>query len=143
MGDKMATLSSFHGPNGPQVEDKSDGRIWSCPEAARICEVSHRNAAYWGKMGLIVPIVPPNGTGSDTIYCFSDLILLFIVGVLAKHGVNVETRRRVLALIGDSKHLECRTEFPPIWIPLACGLMLEINIYRVAKELRRRLKESR
>ena len=78
-------------------------------EASRLTGVSHRTIDFWAKSKLIVPsIADANGTGSDRLYSFDDLVLLRVARSLREVGVSTKFLRAALAHIksGSTSFIE-------------------------------------
>jgi DNA-binding transcriptional MerR regulator len=77
-------------------------KSFSTREAARISGVSHRTVDYWAKTKLIVPsIADANGTGTDRLYNFDDLMALRVAGALRESGTSTQALRKVIAYLRE------------------------------------------
>ncbi len=77
-------------------------KSFSTREAARISCVTHRTVDYWAKTKLIVPsIADANGTGSDRLYNFDDLMALRVAGALRESGTSTQALRKVIAYLRE------------------------------------------
>jgi DNA-binding transcriptional MerR regulator len=68
--------------------------LYTTGEAVRVTGVPIHNVDYWARIGLLIPAVAAEGTGSIRGYTFNDLLLLKICGVLG--DMSVEPRRAVV-----------------------------------------------
>jgi DNA-binding transcriptional MerR regulator len=72
-------------------------KSFSTREAARVSGVSHRTVDYWAKTKLLVPsIADANGTGTDRLYSFDDLVALRVVRELRQAGISTQALREVV-----------------------------------------------
>ena len=72
-------------------------KSFSTREAAQVSGVSHRTVDYWAKTKLIVPsIADANGTGTDRLYSFDDLVALRVVRELRLAGISTQALREVV-----------------------------------------------
>jgi DNA-binding transcriptional MerR regulator len=77
-------------------------KSFSTSEAAQISGVSHRTVDYWAKTRLIVPsIADANGTGTDRLYDFDDLMALRVAGALRRSGISTQALRSVLGYLRE------------------------------------------
>src|SRR6266700_7498201 len=72
-------------------------KSFSTREAAQITGVSHRTVDFWAKTKLIVPsIADANGTGTDRLYNFDDLVALRVARELRQAGISTQSLRKVV-----------------------------------------------
>jgi hypothetical protein len=55
---------------------------FSSSEASRISGVPPRNINYWAHTGLVKPLIPATGTGSDSRYSDEDIVVLAAMGMM-------------------------------------------------------------
>ena len=78
----------------PQVENQ-DG--YRGPTVCKIVGISYRQLDYWARTGLVVPSVRnAEGSGSQRLYGFTDIVHLKIIKSLLDAGVSLQQTRRAV-----------------------------------------------
>lgn len=78
-------------------------KSFSTSQAARIAGVSHRTVDYWAKTKLVVPsITDADGTGTDRLYNFEDLVALRVIRELRQGGISTRSLREVVKYLRDN-----------------------------------------
>ncbi len=68
------------------------------PQACRLVKITYRQLDYWARTGLVVPSVEDaNGSGSQRLYSYSDLLALKFVKRLLDAGLSLPAIRRALS----------------------------------------------
>lgn len=79
----MASTLSVSGFRGPQV--------------CKIVGISYRQLDYWARTGLVMPSVQPaQGSGSQRLYSFEDLVDLKLIKNLLDTGVSLQRVREAI-----------------------------------------------
>ena len=73
-------------------------RSFRVPQACRLVKISYRQLDYWARTGLVVPSVEDaNGSGSQRLYSYSDLLALKFVKRLLDAGLSLPAIRHALS----------------------------------------------
>ncbi len=73
-------------------------RSFRGPQACRLVKITYRQLDYWARTGLVVPSVEDaNGSGSQRLYSYSDLLALKFVKRLLDAGLSLPSIRRALS----------------------------------------------
>lgn len=92
----------------PGLEDGLTG--YRGPAVCKIAGISYRQLDYWTTTGLVVPSVRnAEGSGSQRLYSFDDIILLKVIKRLLDTGVSLQRIRSAIEFVGERglplKHL--------------------------------------
>lgn len=76
---------------------------WRGPTACTAADITYRQLDYWARTDLVEPSIrSANGSGSQRLYCFHDILFLRLVRRLLDCGVSVQSAREVVAAIRAS-----------------------------------------
>lgn len=113
--------------------------LYSTGDAVKGTGVSVRNLDYWVRIGLVVPTIEAEGTGTIRGYTFDDLVLLKICGMLSESGV--EFRRALLAKVRDYLSSPAvRAGQIDKWVHIHISKYYEVVLY--VESIRRDLRET-
>jgi DNA-binding transcriptional MerR regulator len=72
------------------------------PEVQRLVGISYRQLDYWARTGLVRPSVKDaDGSGSQRLYSFHDLLQLRIIKKLLDAGVSLQRVRKAVDFLKD------------------------------------------
>lgn len=72
------------------------------PEVQRLVGISYRQLDYWARTGLVRPSVrDADGSGSQRLYSFHDLLQLRIIKKLLDAGVSLQRVRKAVDFLKD------------------------------------------
>jgi|GEM_PF-2780228 len=87
-------------PSGTSEDEKSLPR-YSTVEAAQCTGFSTRQLGYWAQQGLVCPVQPSRGRGSQRKYALNDLVQLrFVSRLKQKHWSTQKIRAAMVTLRG-------------------------------------------
>lgn len=67
------------------------------PVAAEVADITYRQLDYWARTGLVVPGVrSADGSGSQRLYSFRDILLLKVIKRLLVAGVSLQQIRKAI-----------------------------------------------
>ena len=67
------------------------------PDVTRICGITYRQLDYWARTGLVTPSVrDAQGSGTQRLYSFQDLVTLKVIKNLLDAGVKLQTARQAI-----------------------------------------------
>ena len=67
------------------------------PTVCRLVGISYRQLDYWARTGLVTPSVrPADGSGSQRLYSFEDLVELRIIKRLLDAGISLQRIREAI-----------------------------------------------
>lgn len=91
----------------PGLEDGQTG--YRGPAVCKIAGISYRQLDYWTTTGLISPSVRgADGSGSQRLYSFDDIVLLKVIKGLLDTGVSLQRIRRAIEFV-RSRGLDLRS----------------------------------
>ncbi len=74
------------------------------PQVKEIVGISYRQLDYWDRTGLVNPSIrSAEGSGTQRLYGFRDLLQLKIIKQLLDAGVSLQKVRRAIDYLGDLK----------------------------------------
>lgn len=74
------------------------------PEVQRIVGISYRQLDYWARTGLVRPSIrDAQGSGTQRLYSFRDLLVLKVIRRLLDIGVSLQKVRRAVEYLRQSK----------------------------------------
>ena len=74
------------------------------PEVCRIVGISYRQLDYWTRTGLIRPSIrDAQGSGTQRMYSFQDLVALKVIKNLLDTGVSLQRVRKAAEYLRDMK----------------------------------------
>jgi DNA-binding transcriptional MerR regulator len=74
------------------------------PEVQRIVGISYRQLDYWARTGLVRPSIrDAQGSGTQRLYSFQDLLVLKVIRRLLDIGVSLQKVRRAVEYLRQSK----------------------------------------
>ncbi|HZE37190.1 MAG TPA: MerR family transcriptional regulator [Stackebrandtia sp.] len=72
------------------------------PVACAAAGISYRQLDYWARTGLVVPSVrAAEGSGSQRLYSFKDIVVLKVVKRLLDAGVSLQNIRKAIAVLRE------------------------------------------
>lgn len=78
------------------MKDKERG--YRAPQVCRIVGITYRQLDYWARTGLMVPsLQKAQGSGSQRLYSFDDLVQLKVIKRLIDAGMDVKKIRRAFS----------------------------------------------
>ena len=101
----MATAMSS-GPGG-SAESTGSGASsgFRGPQVCKIVGISYRQLDYWARTGLAVPsIQPAQGSGTQRLYSFEDLVELKLIKNLLDAGVSLQRVREAISYLRELGH---------------------------------------
>lgn len=88
--DTLFPDSALNGPAG--VTDELVG--YRGPAACQIAGITYRQLDYWARTGLLEPSVrPAQGSGTQRLYSFRDILVLKVIKKLLDSGVSLHNIR--------------------------------------------------
>jgi DNA-binding transcriptional MerR regulator len=67
------------------------------PQVCKIVGITYRQLDYWARTGLVVPSIRnAEGSGSQRLYSFTDIVHLKIIKSLLDAGVSLQQTRRAI-----------------------------------------------
>ena len=74
------------------------------PDVCRIVGISYRQLDYWARTGLVRPsIQDAQGSGTQRLYSFQDLVALKVIKSLLDTGVSLQRVRKAVEYLQDMK----------------------------------------
>jgi DNA-binding transcriptional MerR regulator len=74
------------------------------PEVQRIVGISYRQLDYWARTGLVRPSIrDAQGSGTQRLYSFQDLLVLKVIRRLLDIGVSLQKVRKAVEYLRQSK----------------------------------------
>ncbi|SHE55529.1 MerR HTH family regulatory protein [Ferrithrix thermotolerans DSM 19514] len=87
-----------NGVGSMDSSSKGDKDSFRGPQACKLVKITYRQLDYWARTGLVVPSVEDaNGSGSQRLYSFQDLLWLKLVKRLLDAGLSLPAIRQALA----------------------------------------------
>jgi DNA-binding transcriptional MerR regulator len=84
------------------VEGFSVAKGFRGPQVCKIVSISYRQLDYWARTGLSTPsLQPAQGSGSQRLYSFEDLVELKLIKKLLDTGVSLQKVRDAIAYLSD------------------------------------------
>ncbi|MGH2812155.1 MAG: MerR family transcriptional regulator [Actinomycetota bacterium] len=75
------------------------------PQVCKIVGISYRQLDYWARTGLATPSVQPaQGSGSQRLYSFEDLVELKLIKRLLDTGLSLQRVRQAIQNLRDLGH---------------------------------------
>ena len=75
------------------------------PQATKIVGITYRQLDYWTRTGLVIPsIQQAQGSGTQRLYSFNDLLQLKLVKALTDAGASLQKVRKAIEYVRD--HVE-------------------------------------
>ncbi len=75
------------------------------PQVCKIVDISYRQLDYWARTGLCTPSVQPaQGSGSQRLYSFEDLVELKLIKKLLEAGVSLQSVRKAMEYLRELGH---------------------------------------
>lgn len=72
------------------------------PHACKIVGISYRQLDYWTRTGLVEPsIQPAQGSGTQRLYSFNDLLQLKLIKSLTDAGASLQKVRQAIEYVKD------------------------------------------
>lgn len=72
------------------------------PAVCRVVDITYRQLDYWATTGLVEPSVQDaDGSGSQRLYSFEDIVTLKVVKRLLEVGVSLQRIRRAIEYVRD------------------------------------------
>lgn len=86
-----------------ESEDKTIvSRGFRGPQACKLTGITYRQLDYWARTAVLTPsIADANGSGSQRLYSYADLLLLKLIKSLLDNGVSMSLVRRALDTARD------------------------------------------
>lgn len=76
-------------------------------QVIKLTGVPYSTLNLWAKNGLVEPSVSPaEGTGSERVYSFADLVALKVAFELRKSGVTTSSLKKVVAFLRREAHMD-------------------------------------
>ena len=99
------------------------------PQVCKFVGITYRQLDYWARTKLVEPgIRPAEGSGSQRLYSFTDIVHLKIIKSLLDAGVSLQQTRKAV----DYLRTELKQPIAHIPIPLGpSGGPLEINLGQI------------
>ncbi len=73
------------------------------PQVCKIVGISYRQLDYWARTRLVSPSVQPaQGSGSQRLYAFEDLVNLKLIKNLLDAGISLQKVREAIEYLGES-----------------------------------------
>lgn len=73
------------------------------PQVCKIVGISYRQLDYWARTSLVSPSVQPaQGSGSQRLYAFEDLVNLKLIKNLLDAGISLQKVREAIEYLGES-----------------------------------------
>jgi DNA-binding transcriptional MerR regulator len=80
--------------------DREQG--YRVPDVCRIVGISYRQLDYWARTELVTPSIrDANGSGSQRLYSFQDLVALRVIRRLLDAGVSLQRVRKAVDHLRD------------------------------------------
>ncbi len=77
------------------------------PQVCKIVGITYRQLDYWARTGLVTPSVQPaQGSGSQRLYSFEDLVVLRTIKKLLDAGVSLQRIRKAIGFLRDHLNRE-------------------------------------
>jgi DNA-binding transcriptional MerR regulator len=90
-------------PSGPVGSAGSGG--FRGPQVCKIVGISYRQLDYWARTELAMPsIQPAQGSGTQRLYSFEDLVELKLIKNLLDAGVSLQRVREAITYLRDLGH---------------------------------------
>jgi hypothetical protein len=78
----------------------TEGDGFRGPQVCKIVGISYRQLDYWARTGLVPPsIQPAQGSGSQRLYSFEDLVDLKLIKNLLETGVSLQKVRDAIGYL--------------------------------------------
>ncbi|MCA1839858.1 MAG: MerR family transcriptional regulator [Actinomycetota bacterium] len=75
------------------------------PQVCNIVGISYRQLDYWARTGLVTPsIQPAQGSGSQRLYSFEDLVDLKLIKNLLDAGISLQRVREAIEYLHEAGH---------------------------------------
>lgn len=75
-------------------------------EAAKIAGVPYKTVDHWARTSLVVPsVAQANGTGTERLYAFRDLVALRLTRELRAGGISIQSIRKVIGFLSHDKKI--------------------------------------
>jgi len=72
------------------------------PQVCKIVGISYRQLDHWDRTGLLRPsLVPANGSGTQRLYSYQDVVQLRIIKQLREAGVSLQRARKAVEFLRD------------------------------------------
>jgi DNA-binding transcriptional MerR regulator len=76
-------------------------------QVVKLTGVPYSTLNLWAKNGLVEPSVSPaNGTGTERVYSFSDLVALKVAFELRKSGITISSLIKVIRFLRERANIE-------------------------------------
>ena len=80
----------------------ADEQGYRVPEVCKIIGISYRQLDYWARTGLVRPsIQDAQGSGTQRLYSFQDLVVLKVIKSLLDTGVSLQRVRKAVEYLQD------------------------------------------
>ncbi len=77
------------------------------PQVCKIVGITYRQLDYWARTDLLMPsLQSANGSGSQRVYSFQDIVQLRVVKRLLDAGMSLKKIRTAMDLLGEQLQVE-------------------------------------
>ncbi|WP_304608704.1 MerR family transcriptional regulator [Glycomyces sp. TRM65418] len=84
-------------PAGRPAVPHGQVRGWRGTTACRVVGITYRQLDYWARTGLLEPSIRrANGSGSNRLYSFRDIVVLNVIKRLLDAGVSLQNIRKAV-----------------------------------------------
>lgn len=99
----MSSSRSSRVPRDIPLPGLDEGRRgYRGPAVCRVVDITYRQLDYWATTGLVEPSVrDAEGSGSQRLYSFEDIVTLKIIKQLLDVGVSLQRIRRAIEYVRD------------------------------------------
>ena len=74
------------------------------PDVVRVVGITYRQLDYWARTGLVRPSIrDAQGSGSQRLYSFQDLVALKVIKSLLDTGISLQRVRKAVEYLHDMK----------------------------------------
>ena len=81
----------------------TDEQGYRAPRAAKVAGITYRQLDYWARQNYVRPsLVDANGSGSQRMYSFQDLLKLKVMKRLLDQGMSLQKTRGAIKALEDA-----------------------------------------
>jgi len=96
---------NLSGDSSPKVEG------YRAPQVCKLVGITYRQLDYWDRTGLLKPsLQEAEGSGTQRLYTFSDVVQLRVIKRLLDTGINLNKVRQTVDWLRDEIHID-----QPLW----------------------------
>ena len=120
------------------TETTQTERLFRGPQVCRITGVTYRQLDYWARTGILEPLIPARGSGSQRLYAEWQLLAAKVVDAVSNSGYSrVHSARNVVPAI-QARWERCDGDMTGQRLgikALGKAVMIVVNLEELANEI--------